>query len=185
MSKSLLLIACMSLSGTGFAAGIYKCEDASGKLTYQSRPCNTEQQRQTVIQEDKNAPPPAPPAKAGAAASAGKTPDDKKAKSKDEKKEKKNTGHRYEKERFVGTWCFYEQTAFQHTEPEKVTIKLNNDGSYHWNDAAGVSQTGKWSLQENDILNLTNVGNHTILKVTAELLELQRYSVMKWRKGGC
>lgn len=160
-------------------AGIYKCVDSQGKLSYQSKPCAGDKQTQTVIPDKKE--------KQSKPKVIRKEPKQSEAEKKraEEKAKKEAAPKTYEKERFVGTWCWYEKIAFQHSEPANVTITFNEDGSYSWTEAGGNKQTGKWILKENDILSLTSIGAHTILTVNPSLLELQRYHVMKLRKGGC
>ena len=85
---------------------------------------------------------------------------------------------------FVGTWCFYEQfIEGGDTVSEQVTIKLSEDGKYSWKDKYW-NQTGTWTLK-GETLNMTNVGNHQITKVTANHIDMVRFSNMKWRRGGC
>ena len=178
MLKFVFLAISLSFSGAA-VAGIYKCVDSQGKLSYQSKPCAGDKQTQAVIPDKKE--------KQAKPKVIRKEPKQTAMEKKlaEEKAKKEAAPKTYDKERFVGTWCWYEKIAFQHSEPANVTITFNQDGNYSWTEDGGNKQTGKWTLKENDILSLANIGAHTILTVTPDLLELQRHHVMKLRNGGC
>lgn len=83
----------------------------------------------------------------------------------------------------VGSWCFFEQEYDGQKTAEKVDITLKRDGSYLWQEGP-FEQAGTWSL-DGAKLNMTNVGTHTVLSVTANELQLRRMSLMKFSKGKC
>ncbi|WP_338592261.1 ankyrin repeat domain-containing protein [Shewanella khirikhana] len=88
-----------------------------------------------------------------------------------------------DKAALMGDWCFYEQEGFGSKVPEKIDINLAADGNYTWVESA-FKQTGEWEL-DTDGLYLAKVGNHKLLSLNADLLELKRGSVMRFKKGVC
>ena len=82
-----------------------------------------------------------------------------------------------------GTWCFYDQSAAGNTVPEQVTLTCNADGSYLWCEALW-KQKGTWKIA-GDRLDMTDVGRHKIVSLSAQKIELERGSVMRLRKGSC
>jgi hypothetical protein len=89
----------------------------------------------------------------------------------------------FEASELYGTWCFYEQEAAGNTVEEKVTIKLNEDGTYKWSDTFW-KQEGKWSLSENKLI-MSDVGAHKLKSVTSDRIEMTRGSIMRLKKGSC
>ncbi len=84
----------------------------------------------------------------------------------------------------VGSWCFYEQTGFEQTFPEKVDITFHKNGSYDWEEGPVFKQKGAWSISQ-DKLIMSNVGTHKILSLNENDMKLERGSIMKFRKGKC
>lgn len=88
-----------------------------------------------------------------------------------------------ERAQLVGEWCFYEQEAAGNKAAEKVDVALLQDGSYVWREG-GFEQKGRWTLEQ-DKLQLTDVGTHTIVQVGASGMELRRGSTMRFKRERC
>ena len=89
----------------------------------------------------------------------------------------------YEASQFIGEWCFYEQELEGNVVEEKVTIIFMEDGKYLWSDIFW-RQEGDWSV-EGGILRMTDVGSHEILAINDKQIEVERLSIMKFKKGAC
>ena len=89
----------------------------------------------------------------------------------------------FESKDLNGTWCFYEQEGAGNTVEEKVTITLNEDGTYKWSDVFW-KQDGTWSVEDNKLI-MSDVGSHKLVTVTADKVEMTRGSTMRMRKGSC
>lgn len=141
-------------------AGAYKCKDVSGKVSYQSAPCAAED-TSTSIETGTNE----------VSAEEGTKTND------------ASDGF-FKSSQLYGTWCFYEQEALGNVVKDNITIKLNKDGTYHWSDIRGWDQDGTWSLTDNK-LKMSFVGTHDLVSVTANKIEMIRYSTMRMRRGAC
>ena len=83
----------------------------------------------------------------------------------------------------AGPWCFYQQTGMGSVVPEQVNINLHADGRYDWREGP-FEQKGQWTLDQ-DVLFMSDVGKHTIVKVEGDEMLLRRASLMHFRKGSC
>ena len=86
-------------------------------------------------------------------------------------------------ENLLGKWCFFENQFTEHSEPEKVTLELQSNGRYRWEDKRW-DQEGAWSLDQGALI-LSEFGEHQIVFLSAKDLLLRRVSDMKLRRGGC
>ena len=87
------------------------------------------------------------------------------------------------KAELAGPWCFYQQSGMGSVIPEQVNISLHADGRYDWREGP-FEQKGTWTV-EKDVLSMTQVGQHRIVKLEGNELQLQRGSLMYFRKGSC
>lgn len=83
----------------------------------------------------------------------------------------------------VGNWCFYEQTAAGSTVSEKVDITFNDDLTYIWQESESI-QKGTWKV-DNKNLVMSDIGSHAIKSLSDSEMELDRYSIMKFKKAKC
>lgn len=94
-----------------------------------------------------------------------------------------STVHAYSMSDLKGKWCFYQQSALGNTVSESISITLNADGTYRWDDKVW-KQTGTWTVKDGK-LKMTNVGSHKLISVTPNHITMERYSIMKMKKGLC
>ena len=166
--KTQLLFTLTLLAATApLQAAVYQCTDASGKTAYQGQPCAAAVSKQVVLEAAK-------PTGTTADTPAETTP------------RKTVTGKNYyERDQFVGTWCFFVQELDGEKSDEFVTIKLDDSGHYLWSEGQ-FKQEGGWSYDYNEhTLDLENVGSHKVISASKSMLQLKRYSNMSWRAGSC
>ncbi len=166
--KARLLLALSLLAATApLQAAVYQCTDANGKTAYQGQPCAATVSKQVVLEGAK-------PTDTTANAASETTP------------RKTVTGKNYyERDQFVGTWCFFVQELDGEKSDEFVTIQLGGDGHYIWSEGQ-FKQEGGWSYDYNEhTLDLENVGSHQVISASKSMLQLKRYSNMSWRAGSC
>ena len=118
--KARLLLALTLLAATApLQAAVYQCTDANGKTAYQGQPCPQSVTKQVVL--EKNSEPAATTQK------------------------KTVTGENYyERDQFVGTWCFFAQELDGEKSDEFVTIQLDDSGHYFWSEGQ-FKQEGGWT----------------------------------------
>ena len=160
MNARLLLTLTLLAATAPLQAAVYQCTDANGKTAYQGQPCPQSVTKQVVLEKES----------APAATTQKKTV----------------TGENYyERDQFVGTWCFFEQELDGEKSRESVTIQLNDNGHYLWREGT-FKQEGSWSYDRDEQdLYLDDVGSHRVLSATKSLLKLKRYTHMNWRAGSC
>ncbi len=167
MNTRLLLALSLLVATAPLQAAVYQCTDANGKTAYQGQPCAATVSKQVVLEAanstDTAANPPA-----------GTTPG------------KTVTGQNsYERDQFVGTWCFFLQELDGERSDEFVTIQLGGDGHYLWSEGQ-FKQEGGWTYDYDEhTLDLDNVGSHKVISASKSMLQLKRYSNMSWRAGSC
>lgn len=83
----------------------------------------------------------------------------------------------------AGSWCFYEQEDGGRKAAEKVDITFLADGNYVWQEGA-FQQNGRWTLNGN-VLEMSNVGRHTVVHISGSAMELKRGSTMRFKKEKC
>ena len=160
MNTRLLLVLTLLAVTAPLQAAVYQCTDANGKTAYQGQPCAQSVAKQVVL--EKSSPPTATTQK------------------------KTVTGENYyERDQFVGTWCFFEQELDGEKSREFVTIQLNDNSHYIWREGE-FKQEGGWSYDYNEqTLDLNDVGSHKVIAASKSLLKLKRYTNMSWRAGSC
>ena len=160
MKTRLLLALTLLVATAPLQAAVYQCTDANGKTAYQGQPCAPSVTKQVVL--EKNSEPAATTQK------------------------KTVTGENYyERDQFVGTWCFFEQELDGGKSREFVTIQLNDNSHYIWREGE-FKQEGGWSYDYNEqTLDLNDVGSHKVIAASKSLLKLKRYTNMSWRAGNC
>ena len=160
MNTRLLLALTLLVVTAPLQAAVYQCTDANGKTAYQGQPCAQSVTKQVVL--EKNSEPAATTQK------------------------KTVTGENYyERDQFVGTWCFFEQELDGEKSREFVTIQLNDNSHYIWREGE-FKQEGGWSYDYNEqTLDLNDVGSHKVIAASKSLLKLKRYTNMSWRAGNC
>ena len=160
MNARLLLALTLLVATAPLQAAVYQCTDANGKTAYQGQPCAQSVTKQVVL--EKNSEPAATTQK------------------------KTVTGENYyERDQFVGTWCFFEQELDGEKSREFVTIQLNDNSHYIWREGE-FKQEGGWSYDYNEqTLDLNDVGSHKVIAASKSLLKLKRYTNMSWRAGSC
>ena len=162
MNTRLLLALTLLVATAPLQAAVYQCTDASGKSVYQGQPCAQAVTKQVVLEAAK----PAESSKTNAQESA-------------------NGDRDFNRDQFVGTWCFFEQELDGEKSRESVTIQLNDNGHYIWREGT-FKQEGSWSYDRDEQdLYLDDVGSHRVLSATKSLLKLKRYTHMNWRAGSC
>ena len=162
MNTRLLLALTLLVATAPLQAAVYQCTDASGKSVYQGQPCAQAVTKQVVLEAAK----PAESSKTNAQESA-------------------NGDRDFNRDQFVGTWCFFEQELDGEKSRESVTIQLNDNGHYLWREGQ-FKQEGGWSYDDDEhTLDLDDVGSHQVLSATKSLLKLKRYTNMNWRAGSC
>ena len=103
MSARLLLALSLLAATAPLQAAVYQCTDANGKTAYQGQPCPQSVTKQVVLEKSS-----APTATT---------------------QKKTVTGENYyERDQFVGTWCFFLQELDGEKSDEFVTIQLGGDG---------------------------------------------------------
>ena len=160
MKARLLLALTLLVATAPLQAAVYQCTDANGKTAYQGQPCPQSVTKQVVLEKDS----------APAATTQKKTV----------------TGENYyERDQFVGTWCFFAQELAGEKSDEFVTIQLDDSGHYLWSEGQ-FKQEGGWTYDYNEqTLDLDNVGSHKVISASKSMLQLKRYSNMSWRAGSC
>ncbi len=160
MSTRLLLALTLLVVTAPLQAAVYQCTDANGKTAYQGQPCAQSVAKQVVLEKSS-----APTATT---------------------QKKTVTGENYyERDQFVGTWCFFEQELDGEKSREFVTIQLNDNSHYIWREGE-FKQEGGWSYDYNEqTLDLNDVGSHKVIAASKSLLKLKRYTNMSWRAGNC
>ena len=162
MKTRLLLALTLLVATAPLQAAVYQCTDANGKTAYQGQPCAQSVTKQVVLEAAK----PADTSEANA-------------------KEPASGDRDFNRDQFVGTWCFFEQELGEAKGQEFVTIQLNDNGHYIWREGT-FKQEGGWSYdREEQNLYLDDVGSHQVLSATKSLLKLKRYTNMNWRAGSC
>ena len=160
MNTKLLLALTLLVATAPLQAAVYQCTDANGKTAYQGQPCAQSVTKQVVLEKD--------------SAPAATT-----------QKETVTGKNNYERDQFVGTWCFFLQELDGEKSDEFVTIQLGGDGHYIWSEGQ-FRQEGGWSYDDNEhTLDLDNVGSHKVISASKSMLQLKRYSNMSWRAGSC
>ena len=160
MNTRLLLALTLLVVTAPLQAAVYQCTDANGKTAYQGQPCAQTVAKQVVLEKSS-----APTATT---------------------QKKTVTGENYyERDQFVGTWCFFEQELDGEKSREFVTIQLNDNSHYIWREGE-FKQEGGWSYDSNEqTLDLNDVGSHKVIAASKSLLKLKRYTNMSWRAGNC
>ena len=160
MNARLLLALTLLVATAPLQAAVYQCTDANGKTAYQGQPCAQSVAKQVVLEKSS-----APTATT---------------------QKKTVTGENYyERDQFVGTWCFFEQELDGEKSREFVTIQLNDNSHYIWREGE-FKQEGGWSYDYNEqTLDLNDVGSHKVIAASKSLLKLKRYTNMSWRAGNC
>ncbi len=160
MNTRLLLALTLLVVTAPLQAAVYQCTDANGKTAYQGQPCAQSVAKQVVLEKSS-----APTATT---------------------QKKTVTGENYyERDQFVGTWCFFEQELDGEKSREFVTIQLNDNSHYIWREGE-FKQEGGWSYDYNEqTLDLNDVGSHKVIAASKSLLKLKRYTNMSWRAGNC
>ena len=162
MNTRLLLALTLLVATAPLQAAVYQCTDASGKSVYQGQPCAQAITKQVVLEAAK----PAESSKTNAQESA-------------------NGDRDFNRDQFVGTWCFFEQELDGEKSRESVTIQLNDNGHYLWREGQ-FKQEGGWSYDDDEhTLDLDDVGSHKVIAASKSLLKLKRYTNMNWRAGSC
>lgn len=87
------------------------------------------------------------------------------------------------RDELAGSWCFYEQEDGGRKAAEKVDIAFLADGNYVWQEGA-FQQNGRWALSGN-VLEMSNVGKHTVIQLGGSEMELKRGSTMRFKKEKC
>ena len=160
MNTRLLLALTLLVVTAPLQAAVYQCTDANGKTAYQGQPSAQSVAKQVVLEKSS-----APTATT---------------------QKKTVTGENYyERDQFVGTWCFFEQELDGEKSREFVTIQLNDNSHYIWREGE-FKQEGGWSYDYNEqTLDLNDVGSHKVIAASKSLLKLKRYTNMSWRAGNC
>ena len=160
MNTRLLLALTLLVVTAPLQAAVYQCTDANGKTAYQGQPCAQSVAKKVVLEKSS-----APTATT---------------------QKKTVTGENYyERDQFVGTWCFFEQELDGEKSREFVTIQLNDNSHYIWREGE-FKQEGGWSYDYNEqTLDLNDVGSHKVIAASKSLLKLKRYTNMSWRAGNC
>ena len=162
MNTRLLLALTLLVATAPLQAAVYQCTDASGKSVYQGQPCAQSVTKQVVLEAAK----PAESSKTNAQESA-------------------NGDRDFNRDQFVGTWCFFEQELDGEKSRESVTIQLNDNGHYLWREGQ-FKQEGGWSYDDDEhTLDMDDVGSHKVIAASKSLLKLKRYTHMNWRAGSC
>lgn len=91
--------------------------------------------------------------------------------------------HAFSQGELEGEWCFYEQSTNGSKISEKVSITLQPNNQYIWQEGA-FKQDGEWGVDNNELL-MADVGIHKIISIEGKELRLKRYSMMSLRKGEC
>ena len=166
MNARLLLALTLLAATAPLQAAVYQCTDANGKTAYQGQPCAQSVAKQVVLEKSS-----APTATT---------------------QKKTVTGENYyERDQFVGTWCFFEQMQSGVQSQRSATIQLDDKGHYIWSEGQSKKE-GRWGYDNTEqTLELENIGSYELGSARWDLLLLvpriqpEGYRVMSWRTGSC